>query len=1142
MAADSIGRSDSAPAASAAENVAMPCTLSSSRSSPAATAVAVLGDVDAVTASDDTPEAGPPQRRAREGLISRSTTDMSIGIGERQNSSNSIMQNIRARMMTLFQQAPRRYAVGLGANTSPSVATPRDLAAAAVAQTATECHRRVRDKSWADLGSPEEKARSSNFVVSFRAAIITSITLAVVISCACMSLPLEMFFTSVKQSSEITCLSAVSTQKRLINGLVFQDITRVSFMTILRTMGVAVERVVRNPANDAIDSLWSMQRMNQKFYPTYTGRSEKDRESISYTAWLLLDGQAQSAHSNLQEFGGMPTGQRDRIHAEWLYIAFPSGETSGAILQRNAKDVMMASRVDSPRGNNNMTMWKLDEKGNRILPPYDTFPYNAMERPYYQVQQDVARQSAKYGPFPIRRLWSRIYSFVGKRQDLGLSLTTPIAYCGNYSCFEGVLAADITLSFLNQKCRQQWRVLREMLASDPYRFGVGSANSTVFLINHVSERFPEQQGALLGVADGRAMDPAGRVLTHAEASRQEIVRTTSQALRAVFGSWTNPALIGEQLIHFRRSAMAKAVPEFINCSANEENIEANADCQAVGTISVKLDMQTRWLVVVSLPSGAFTRKAVKVATVVAEQVRDQKQHMYAMLQKSRWLGFGVALGTTLVCVALAVALASRVARPLRGLSKLMRRLGDLDFDYGRAMCASGNNGFRENGRRSWIRDVSDLQDAYWRLFRGVETFAHFVPETVVRNIVRGDERATRLNVSRRVVTIMFSDIRDFTSITEALSQCDLLFLLTRYLSVMTHIVELMDGVVAEILGDGLLVFWNTPDIIKDHAAKACAAALAQQAAVLLLNEEFSELGLPELAIRIGVHTGEVFTGNIGSEMKMKFGCMGDPMNTASRLEGLCKVYGAGILCSGDTLRALPRDERFLTRRLDLVQVKGKRKPITIHEVIARDEDGPERGNHASTVGPGCTEGGATGAGDGGGGGASVDIDVEVGQMSENTDDRGAPMMRHEDSVARQALSMSRSTLQMAERFLYEPVRWLRKPRPTVRFAPEPDDGSGARSFAAAAAEHTPAAVAAPTAEQREMVKLYEGALDAYQAARFPEAARLLDRFLQQWPNDLAAANLLERSRRYTSPDGLEVTGISAAELAAWDGCVVMVDK
>merc|ERR1712232_338990 len=139
--------------------------------------------------------------------------------------------------------------------------------------------------------------------------------------------------------------------------------------------------------------------------------------------------------------------------------------------------------------------------------------------------------------------------------------------------------------------------------------------------------------------------------------------------------------------------------------------------------------------------------------------------------------------------------------------------------------------------------------------------------------------------------------------------------------------------VAEILGDGLLVFWNTPDDVNEHEAKACASALAQHQVLASLNRELKRFQIPPITTRIGLHTGSVLSGNIGSETKMKFGCIGDPINLASRLEGLCKVYGVGVICSRETHDALPADAGFVCRQLDFVQVKGKRIATRIYELI-----------------------------------------------------------------------------------------------------------------------------------------------------------------------------------------------------------------
>lgn len=239
------------------------------------------------------------------------------------------------------------------------------------------------------------------------------------------------------------------------------------------------------------------------------------------------------------------------------------------------------------------------------------------------------------------------------------------------------------------------------------------------------------------------------------------------------------------------------------------------------------------------------------------------------------------------------------------------------------------------GDRCRIKEVSELQSTFMKLFRSVETFALFVPEGLVREIVSGDRRATRPRVENREVTIMFSDISDFTTICEVLSPTDQLAVLTRYLTAMAEIAEEYEGVLTEILGDGLLIFWNTPKDVEEHAAKACEAALAMQGAMKALNEELRDIVPCKLAIRIGLHTGNVLSGTIGCARKMKFGCLGDPVNLASRLEGLCKIYGVGVLCSGATFDALPSDSSLICRQLATVKVKGKTEPTCIYEVMGR---------------------------------------------------------------------------------------------------------------------------------------------------------------------------------------------------------------
>jgi len=415
----------------------------------------------------------------------------------------------------------------------------------------------------------------------------------------------------------------------------------------------------------------------------------------------------------------------------------------------------------------------------------------------------------------------------------------------------------------------------------------------------------------------------------------------SRAILAKYNnSWDSEGLLDASDEVFYFSLAGIAAGKFVSCHPLESKDQDNLkDCVQVGTHSMSLDQSVRWLIVVALPSEAYFKTYNVQVMETTEGIIEAQVRANATLNATNVVCISIIACATLIALLVASVTSCLVLRPLSRLGVLMERLSHLDFSHETAEYIK-----LQSGVRGHVHEVNVLREGFCRLSQSIETFAKFVPETVVRALVCGDEarrkRATHLHVDRRNVTIMFSDVADFTTISEALPQKQLLFLLTLYLTVMTRIVESFEGVVGEVLGDGLLCFWNTPDPVQDHAAKACMAALAQQKALGPLNAELVKRGLPQLQIRIGLHTGDVFTGNIGSEQKMKFGCMGDPVNLASRLEGLCKVYGTGIMCSGATKESIPDDFGFVTRRLDLVQVKGKHEPTQIFELIGCDRPWP----------------------------------------------------------------------------------------------------------------------------------------------------------------------------------------------------------
>jgi adenylate cyclase len=204
----------------------------------------------------------------------------------------------------------------------------------------------------------------------------------------------------------------------------------------------------------------------------------------------------------------------------------------------------------------------------------------------------------------------------------------------------------------------------------------------------------------------------------------------------------------------------------------------------------------------------------------------------------------------------------------------------------------------------------------------------------VRELVeRG--RHLELGGEERRVTILFSDLAGFTTLAETLPPVGVVALLNEYLGAMTEVIYVERGTVGDFVGDAVLAYWGAPTEQPHQAARACRAALAMQSALTGLNARLGARGLPALNQRIGIHTGEVIVGNIGSEQHREFTVIGDAVNLASRLEGANKRFGTGILVSGDTLAET--DGAFVTRELARVVVQGRAAPVAVHELRAVQE-------------------------------------------------------------------------------------------------------------------------------------------------------------------------------------------------------------
>jgi adenylate cyclase len=197
--------------------------------------------------------------------------------------------------------------------------------------------------------------------------------------------------------------------------------------------------------------------------------------------------------------------------------------------------------------------------------------------------------------------------------------------------------------------------------------------------------------------------------------------------------------------------------------------------------------------------------------------------------------------------------------------------------------------------------------------------------------------AIKLGGENKEITILFSDIAGFTTISEKMPPEDLVGLLNRYLSAMTTIIKRTHrGNVNKYLGDGIMAIFGAPLNDPTHASRACFAALDCQAELAVLRDAWMKEGLPEIHARIGINSGSCIVGNMGSEERMEYTVTGDCVNLASRLEGANKFYDTLVLLGQRTVELAKNDVEV--REVDLLRVKGKKEPVVVYELVGRRGD------------------------------------------------------------------------------------------------------------------------------------------------------------------------------------------------------------
>lgn len=287
---------------------------------------------------------------------------------------------------------------------------------------------------------------------------------------------------------------------------------------------------------------------------------------------------------------------------------------------------------------------------------------------------------------------------------------------------------------------------------------------------------------------------------------------------------------------------------------------------------------------------------------------------YEQFQITLFITFFIMLIGTIITI----FFAGRAAKNLENLALCATKIGNLDFDY------------KIKIDTAYVKEVQNLSKSMSRMQVGLQSFTKYLPKEMLKSLFDAGVVA-KPGGKEKEVSIFFADIANFTHYSELLSPNDLVLQLNEYLGCFSSVINAHQGTVDKYIGDSVMAYWNAPKDCKDHAFKACETALQGLHNLSFLQKEWARLNKPIFKVRIGINSGTVVLGNIGTEEHLSYTVVGDNVNLASRLESLNKVYATIIMISDSTLKAC--GDKLVTRPIDLVAVKGKEKKILVHELL-----------------------------------------------------------------------------------------------------------------------------------------------------------------------------------------------------------------
>jgi adenylate cyclase len=408
--------------------------------------------------------------------------------------------------------------------------------------------------------------------------------------------------------------------------------------------------------------------------------------------------------------------------------------------------------------------------------------------------------------------------------------------------------------------------------------GAASANITLGVLSKFLDGHRASPHSVTLIAD-----QLGRIIAHPVVAKG-LQHTTGRVELATLSELDEPQVV-------------KAVQQRKALGVDRFSFELGPDGKEyVASFSKIADkVGTEWEVIVVTPTDDF--------------VGDLKQTNRKLL----WLMAVVVLLES----ALIYFMARKISRPIESVSGAIERIRSLSF--GQSLTSD-----------SRIREIGQLQRATILLENALRSFSVFVPVGLVRGLVESGKPLAP-SVEPRFMTIFFSDVENFTTISEQLSPQELSEQTSQYFENVTVAVTEEQGTIDKFIGDSVMAFWGAPTALDDHVYRACLAALKASRRLKRLNDEWMRDGRKPMPIRIGVHCANVVVGNVGSPQRLSYTVMGDGVNIASRVEGLNKQFGTSI-CISDSVYERVAD-RVVARPLQRLSVKGRQGEFLVYELV-----------------------------------------------------------------------------------------------------------------------------------------------------------------------------------------------------------------